>query len=541
MEKQGMDRRCSRRWTGLLGLALIYIRTRARACARACVLGSALVCLLTPGGSLFAQEDAASGETPAAIAPPEDAARLADEDQTDAGWFEILFSSPSPVSNLPWTITFLVDYPYPPGVLVHPPEFPEELALEEVRVEPRLIATAAGERRSAVQFTFIPKRAAQVTLGPFEVRTPQRAAITAEMPIDIKSANPRAETRHPYFTWESGRNGFAIGESGELFMRLHEWDDAKKRPQNLFRFEVPEHAILEEHPLTHAEIARDIVLRLTLIPLEGSEITINRHRFQHEGYTLEIPQLHLKVAPKKADPQMAAAQGAQDTRDASGALHSNGENTAPIPAPDVAALDATASGAPFPDFSVDTDSLLRALRKADVFGIDSCIEEARTLWRQKRTAEALAIIRKTERDHTFGPFLVNGRRELERHAALEPIHDEAWIPKNLCLALFLCALAVLSFFIALGLIKKKWKVIPIIVVTVLLPALFFAFTGIAQPKEAILHDSAAFYVPEIKGEIQSRFNEGQRAFVRSISGDWVFVETFDNRAGWVRLEDVVFY
>jgi hypothetical protein len=495
------------------------------------------VCLLTPHGFLFAQEDAAfdgalggmPDETlPGAATDLVEAAQPAvpADDQADSGWLEITFSSPTPVSSVPWTITFLVDYPYPPGVMVHPPEFPEELALEEVRVEPRLVVTTAGERRSAVQFTFIPQRAAQVTLGPFEVRTPQRSAFTAEIPVVIENAGSGAKTRRPYFTWEGDKNGFTIGEGGDLFMRLHDWDDAQKRPQNLFRFEAPEHAILEEHPLTQAEIARDIVLHLTLIPLEGSEITIDTHCFQHEGYTLEIPQLHLKVAPKEA------GHGPQADEALSGA----GQDAAP----DSAATDA-ASDAPFPDFFVDTGNLLHILRKAGIFGIDSRIDEARTLWRQRRTAESLALIRKTERDHTFGPSFVNGRRELERLVALDPIHDETWMPRNLCFVLFLCALAALSLCIARGLLEKKWKIIPIIVIALLLPALFFAFAGVVRPKEAVLRASDAFYVPDMKSEIQSHFNEGQCAFVRSISGDWVLVETFDNRTGWVRFKDAVFY
>lgn len=505
-----MDRRCFRRWPRLLGLALIHVA--------ACV---------APRGFLFAQEEASAYDADSGGVPKVPEAAHPDNDPADANWFEITFSSPAPVSNVPWTITFLVDYPYPPGVLVHPPEFPEELVLEEVRVEPRLIAAAAGERRSAIRFIFMPQRAAQVILGPFEVRTPQRSAITEEMPITIKGGNPRAGTRHPYFTWESGKNTFTIGESGELFMRLHDWDDGKERPQNLFRFEVPEHAIIEEHPLTQAEAARNIVLRLTLIPLEGSEITINRHHFQYEGYTLEIPQLHLKVAPKETDHNQQSTE-ARDARNAPPAsLYSNG--------------DAAPFSAPFPTFSVDTGALPHVLRNANVFGIDSRIDEARMLLRQRRTAEALALIRKTERDHTFGPLFVSGRRELERLLALEPVHDEPWMPKTLCLVLFACDFACLLFFTAFGFLKKKWKIIPIIIVAVLSPALFFAFTGIMQPKEAVLHDSDAFYVPEMNGEIQTHFNEGQCAFVRSISGDWVFVETSDNRTGWVRCEDMVFY
>ncbi|MDR0706689.1 MAG: hypothetical protein LBF60_02250 [Treponema sp.] len=514
-----MDRRCFRRRTRLLGLALIRVAAYAAVCA--------LAHTAAPRGFLFAQEKAPAYDADSGGAPEIAEAAHPDNDPAVADWLEITFSSPDPVSNVPWTITFLVDYPYPPGVLVHPPEFPEELVLEEVRVEPRLIAVAADERRSAVRFTFMPQRAAQVILGPFEVRTPQRSAVTEEMPITIKGANRRAGTRHPYFTWESGENSFTIGKSGDLFMRLHDWDDEKKRPQNLFRFEAPEHAIMEEHPLTQAEAARNIVLHLTLIPLEGSEITINRHHFQYEGYTLEIPQLRLNVAPQEADHNQRTTE-ARDARNAPPAsLHGGG--------------DAAPFSAPFPTFSVDTGALPHVLRNANVFGIDSRIDEATMLLRQRRTAEALALIRKTERDHTFGPLFVSGRRELERLLALEPVHDESWMPKTLCLVLFACDLACLLFFTGCGFLTKKWNIIPVIVAAVLLPALFFAFTGITRTKEAVLHDSDAFYVPEMNGETQTHFNEGQCAFVRSISGDWVFVETFDNRTGWVRREDMVFY
>jgi hypothetical protein len=460
--------------------------------------------------------------------PPEDAETVEAVDaQTDTDWLEITFSSPVLIREIPWTITFLVDYPYPFGIFVSPPEFPQELTLEEVRVEPRLVTNAAGKRRSSIQFTFIPQRAAQLLLGSFEVRTPQRSAFTEEIPITITSSSVRVGTHRPYFTWDRGKNDFKIGESGDLFLKLLDWDTGKKRPQNFFLFEIPEHTILEEHPLTPAESARNIVLHLTLIPLEGSEITINRCHFQHEGYALEIPSLHLKVLPKEDG----------SSEDTLASLQVREENAASI-----SAMDDAPFIVPVPKFSSDTYSLLHVFKKkAKIFGTDALVHDVRTLWQERQIAGALALIRKAERDHMFGPLFVSGRRELEQYISLEPIHDETWIPKKLCLILFLCILASLSLFIMIGLINKKWKRLPIISMAFLLPAIFLAFTGILQPKEAVLRDSDAFYVPETHSEIQNHFNEGQCVFVRSISGDWAFVETLDNRTGWVRIEDAVFY
>ncbi|MDR2793271.1 MAG: hypothetical protein LBB61_06345 [Treponema sp.] len=508
MEKQRMDRRRFRSRTRLLGLFLLY---------------SFLLDF-----ALFAQEEPAGA--PAAD-PPKDAETVeAMDDQTDADWLEITFSSPTLIRNIPWTITFLVDYPNPSGVFVNPPEFPKELILEEVRVEPRLVTNADGERRSAIQFTFIPQSAAQLLIDPFEVGTPQRSTVTERIPITITGSGVRTGSRRPYFTWEREKDELKIGERGELFLKLLDWDTGKKRPQNVFLFDIPELAILEEHPLTPAEAARNIVLHLTLIPLEGSEITINRYRFQHEGYTLDIPPLRLKVHPKED-----GSGGTHTTR--YDAPHTDGENAAPASTENDAAFITFV-----PKFFSDTRTLSPVLTKrVKLFETDALVHDVRSLWQKRQTAEALALIRTIERDHTFGPVFVSGRQELEQYVALEPIHNETWIPKKLCLILFVCILASLLFFIVIGVISKKWKRIPIIVMSFLLPALFFAFTGILQPPKAVLRTADAFYVPEPNGEIQNHFNEGQCVFVRSVSGDWAFVETLDNRTGWVRIEDAVFY
>ncbi|MDR2193622.1 MAG: ABC transporter permease [Treponema sp.] len=521
MEKQGMDSRRSRRRTGLLNLfsALFFL-------------------LIFINLTLSAQEEVSdTSDTPAAVLP---AAPLEDvetteavDDKTDTDWLEITLSSPALIRTIPWTITFLVDYPYPSGIFITPPDFPEELMLEEVRIEPRLVTNAAGKRRSSIRFTFIPQKAAHLLLGSFEVRTPNRSTVTEAIPLTITSSG--AGTHRPYVRWERGKTDFKIGTGGDLFLKLLDWDAGKKRPPNFFLFEIPEHAIVEERPLTPVEAARNIVLHLTLIPLEGSEITINHYSFQHEGYTLEIPPLRLKVLPKDdgSGGGYMAQRGEPPVR---------GENAAPMddnaPVADSPATFIT----PIPKFSADMRTLLHILSKrVHLFGTDTLIQDVRTLWQERRIAESLALIRKAERDHTFGPIFASGRREMERYIALEPIHDETWVPKKLCFILFLCILTSLLFFLIIGLINKTGEKIPIIVMAFLLPALFFAYTGILQPKEAVLRGSDAFYVPETNGEIQNHFNEGQCVFVRSISGDWALVETLDSRTGWVMVEDTVFY
>ncbi len=496
MAEQGTDRRYGRKRTGLLA---------GRGARRFATLGMMLLIAVS-------------------------AVRAQDEPQDEHdGTLEIIFSSPTATVNVSWSVTFLVDCPDPRRVNVSPPVFPEELVLEEVRAEPRLVVNTAGERRTSIRFTFIPRAAGEILIGAFDLVMPERTLTAPEMTLVVSPAG-RVERRRPYFIWEGGKNVFRSGEAGELVLRLMDWDETQPRPDNVF-VEAPESVVLEARQPEALDVSRGVVLRLTLIPLADGEIHINRSHFQYEGYTLEIPPLTLNVLP--AAPLDSSADSEPDDAAAS----STDETALPLTL----------------DIPRDIPSDFAAAPPSRFFSADTYTKTIRALWQEGKYTEALTFIRKKERDHTFGPAFVDARRELEQLAHLEPLHDERWIPKNLCAVLFAAdALAAIVFALfAVSALKKRRassfrKVCSAFVVCVLLLVpLALGFSGVLQPREAVLHAAAAHSVPDAAGVVQTRFSAGQNVFVRSVSGGWAFVESASSAvyggAGWVRTSDMLEY
>jgi hypothetical protein len=308
-----------------------------------------------------------------------------------------------------------------------------------------------------------------------------------------------------------------------------DWDPSKSRP-NLFRFDVPEQAILEEQSLTKEDISRSVALHLSVIPLEVSETTpeiiIERFHFQYEGFNLEVPSLHIRVVPQEAI-------SAVDMQKTDQPLETSVSDHLPLQ---------TVSPS-FPKIHPQIPHLFKNR-------FDKIVDDAESLWNTGKISESLALIRKTERDSIFGFAFVSLRQEMDRSLGLI-IQNEPKIPKNL---LFFCTFLAASCVICIiyKIRKKKWEVFSMGGFMLLSLLLIFLFVILYAPKSknAVLRgtddiDSQersglidAYYVPN--GTISEHFNEGQSAIIRSVSDSWVYIETAD-KAGWVELGAVIFY
>jgi hypothetical protein len=425
---------------------------------------------------------------------------------------EVLLSPAQPVLNIRWSVTILAEYPYPANITVRQPIFPDALMLEEMRTEPYVNQERGGRRWTSISFIFTPQSAEDITLEPFEIIAPGKHAATEPINARILRADPLAKKYSPSLVWDTPKMPFKIGEATELTLRLLDWNPAKPRPKNLFRFEVPEQTILEEQPLTGADISRNVALRLTLIPLSGSEIAIPRARFQEEGVNLEIPRLNLKVLPK--DALTNAPQERQTVKEE-------------------------------PHVQVEFEPQFpQTLLKMPFFfkkNADIAIRQAKIEWDHGKKAEALVIIRRMERDSTAGPSFTSLRKDMEAALRINLAQDESWFPKKLSLILFFILLSALIFIIILWVARKKARKGFTICLTAILAALAYGFWGGSQSKEAVLRETEVFHVPENTGTASFRFGDGQSAAIRSISGSWAFVETFDNRSGWVLIDSVIQY
>jgi hypothetical protein len=63
----------------------------------------------------------------------------------------------------------------------------------------------------------------------------------------------------------------------------------------------------------------------------------------------------------------------------------------------------------------------------------------------------------------------------------------------------------------------------------------------ARERTAVLRETQAYRVPDLKGAVNSRFSEGQPVIVGDYGLDWCYAETTDGRSGWVPREAVITY
>jgi hypothetical protein len=210
------------------------------------------------------------------------------------------------------------------------------------------------------------------------------------------------------------------------------------------------------------------------------------------------------------------------------------------------------------------------------------ISRVQLLWDENHFADALAEIRKSERDSPAGPFLASLRSEMEQTLGLDFTENESWRPFKLPLFLYpvfliavlLAGALLLAFRTSLtdssGKIKS-WKsvwansvafvknvTVPgrngFIAVFVLIFTLGMVFIFLGESfgnfpqgnagapgKTAILRNTPSYRVPDLKGAVNDHFPDGQPVNVRDDKGNWCFAETPDGRSGWVPRESVITY
>jgi hypothetical protein len=424
---------------------------------------------------------------------------------------EVTFSPEQPVVNTPWRISMMVDYSHPEYVGARPPEFPEALRLDEMRIEP--LIREDRSRWTAVRWTFIPQSPVPedpIHLGSFQITAPGKIAFTDEMDIIVLSKDPAAKNYRPHLVWDKIQTPFEMGASGSLLLRLFDWNPLRPYPK--ISLAAPEQAILEEIPLTQADIARSAVLRLSLIPLTVGEVTIPRLRFKSEGVNLEIPSLTIQVVP--------STKGTISP-----------QTLEPIFIVDTISPSATAR---FPETVPRIPAVFFRIAVGTV-------SQAKTLWEHGEKAEALALVRRNERDGVFGFAFAPLRKDMEQALGLVPSHDETWIPKKVCLIAVFCSLTGLMVV----LFKRKPRQVRkrASFASVLAALAFGCLAGFWNPlqrKTAVFHTSDVYPVPEFKSAITGQINDGQWAIIRSMSNEWVFAES-DDLSGWILFEKAVFY
>jgi len=439
-------------------------------------------------------------------------------------------SPANPVVNSLWSVYVLVNHPSPREVSVEPPRFPSSIALERVRAEAR--TTAQGELWTRVEFLFTPLKADTITLEPFDVKTPLGRALSAAVNVSIREETVRRRYE-PRFRWQGRAPSVSAGKKGELLLELVNWDPMKTIPQGFFQGKAPTNAILEESmPQGEGGVYR---YTISIIPLENSAVKIGPISFNYDIYALTIPEITVPVMPA-GRPQAVSGEGVA-------APQKDPVNDVPPPFP---------SGREKVFFLFQGE-------------YDEIKAKARSLWEENHRAEALAEIRKNERDNLFGPYLVPLRMEIEKTLGLGFTENERWHPFKIPLTVwafsgFVIFLAGMFLFAFRPQRRNKWKSAIFhrgnnfftVIVLVFAAALGFIFleesvskfsfgSSGSTGKTGVLKETQGYRIPDYKGAVSEKFFEGQPASIGDYSGDWCFAETHDGRSGWVPRESVIPY
>jgi hypothetical protein len=418
-------------------------------------------------------------------------------------------SPEEPGLDVPWIVTFMVDHPSPSEVIIQHPALPPSLALESVRTGARY---AESRRWTAVEFWFIPQRPGPVRLRPFTIILPGLTLFTEEITGLIQGKDSYTEYR-PYLVWDSPPGSLGIGESLDLALRLVNWDPQKPRPGlDLFRFPVLEDAVLEELPPSERDQKRDILLRLLAIPLGGEVFSLPSQTIRYEDVSLTVPSLRI--------PLQKSMEKEEIPREKEG-----------IPREEKKEEKANIT---WENLDIPPGLFFRR-------GYEKTLKKIQVLWDQERFPEALAEMRRNERDRLGGSRFARLRRSGEALLGLDSAPDEG--PRPPFIALFLGSLLGLIFIIFKKLKRKtvtfcfSWGYTSIILAVLAV----MAGARALKPGPGVVQGTDAYRVPDLQGGINAHFDPGQAVIIRSLSAEWGYVESLDGRIGWVLRDHIIIY
>jgi hypothetical protein len=287
---------------------------------------------------------------------------------------------------------------------------------------------------------------------------------------------------------------------------------------------MPEHAVMEKLPVSRDEREEGLLLRLRVIPLEGPLLSLGGQHLHYEGAALNVPPLDMRVAPAPIPAEAV----------------STGEPAAAAETPE----EVPAAPAAFPETGPKPFVLFRP-------GYDRTVAKARALWEGGQRAEALAELRRGERDLSSGYALAPLRRAAERSLGIDFTGDEKRRPRRFFMALvlggsvFLPLVPLIRFFRSRrGKALSPWALGGILgIVTGITGLGIFGLAGGMGKlsREVVLRACAAYRVPEIQGAVTVFFTEGQPARIRSEADVWAYAESPGGKSGWVLREKVIFY
>ena len=430
----------------------------------------------------------------------------------------------TPEVGVPWFLTLFVNNSVPDDVTVIMPPFAGFLSSDRIRKTPRITETQV---QTVIEYRFVPNNAGRFILESFTVITSEGIAETGPLVLEIRGSGAEQKPSIPRIVWEGAPRQMAAGERTALALRVYGWNSSRP-PQEFFMPEVPQGAILFSSPLSAEEREGGTAVKLNLIPLDG-DFYLPARVLQHENFVFEIPALHIRVTGRSAG-ETAVGEQPLNSETVPGKVH-----------------------AQFPDF--DSAAFDKPVRRIWRGQGENIYNTARGLWDNGFYAQALAELRRNERDHPAGALLQPIRREAEKNLGLLNTENESrWKRKFLLgLSFFFFLLVIITPFVCSIFIRDSpWKraaLICAVVFTVLGSFYIYLFVDSRSvfygknSRFGVTSEIPVRRTADIDGEELFSFREGQPVVIMLNSGSWVYARANDagGSSGWIPAEAVIFY
>jgi hypothetical protein len=272
----------------------------------------------------------------------------------------------------------------------------------------------------------------------------------------------------------------------------------------------------------------DEVLAFRVIPLEGPFFILPGFPLSPEARAPEAPPLRIPVNPApglpleaREIPETPVSEPARQSRE--------------LP--------------PFPPASAQPDKAPRGSAWSRKIR-----ERSRALWEEGKAVEALAELRRYERDHIAGFTLQGLRRDLERALHLEGEDEIFRHPLLFIPAAILCLiLGALSLTIprrprgrGVWISRSLYLGFSILALLCLLRltairSLPVYFKG-KNPRQALAREAPVYQIPEDRGTRITTLQEGQGLLVYETQDGWTYAESSEGgSAGWIRTGSYLIY
>jgi hypothetical protein len=403
----------------------------------------------------------------------------------------IIQGSPeNPIVGSTWVLTLLVAHSEPNEVEVIAPPFTGPFVLEQISKGPRYVDTT--ETWTVVEYRFKANNPGNFSFDAFTVITPDTQVKSNQFEVTVlRSATvsqTTAEKQNYRLVWEGIPSSLTVGESAVFYLRVSGWNSTPNLlvafiPETgLFVPPVPPGHILESLPLSREERSTGTALKLRLVPLEAVPFTIasrlhSPKAVNGQEVAFEIPSLRIPVIRPQGSPAVQPITNGAAQK----------ENTV----------------APFPPFEAATAEHPNIINKQKT-ECEAVYADAKKLWGNSRYAEALAMLRKNERDHPAGKVFAVIRRRAEQALGFSGTDDERR-----------------------DIIMKIWL-----------------FTG--RYRCGVLMETTIRRIPDQAGEEITRYREGQPVLVLKSgtkNSRWLQIITGDNNktSGWIPEDKIIFY